>query len=33
LEKEGIELKESKGYLDFDEKAVKKKKSFSSARI
>ncbi|MDD3170474.1 MAG: sigma-70 family RNA polymerase sigma factor [Candidatus Paceibacterota bacterium] len=33
LEKEGIELKESKGYLDFDEKAVKKKKSFSSAKI
>lgn len=33
LEKEGIELKESKGYLDFDEKAVKKKKSFSAAKI
>ncbi|MDD5696609.1 MAG: sigma-70 family RNA polymerase sigma factor [Candidatus Pacebacteria bacterium] len=33
LEKDGIELKESKGYLDFEEKAPKKKKSFSSGRI
>ena len=33
LEKEGIELKDSKGYLDFDEKASKKKKSFTSGRI
>jgi RNA polymerase primary sigma factor len=33
LEKEGIELKDSKGYLDFNEKAVKKKKTFVSGRI
>jgi len=33
LEKEGIEIKDSKGYLDFEEKAVKKKKSFAIGRI
>jgi RNA polymerase primary sigma factor len=33
LEKEGIELKDSKGYLDFDDKAIKKRKSFAVGRI
>ncbi len=33
LEKEGIEIKDSKGYLDFEEKAVKMKKSFAIGRI
>lgn len=33
LEKEGIEIKDSKGYLDFEDKAVKKKKSFAIGRI
>lgn len=33
LEKEGIELKDSRGYLDFDEKTPKKKKGFASGKI
>ncbi|HPD19744.1 MAG TPA: sigma-70 family RNA polymerase sigma factor [Candidatus Pacearchaeota archaeon] len=33
FEKEGIELKDSRGYLDFDEKTPKKKKSFAPGRI
>ena len=33
LEKEGIEIKDSKGYLDFDDKVIKKKKSFAAGKV
>jgi len=33
LEKEGIEVKDSKGYLDFDDKVLKKKKSFALNKV